>query len=70
MIVDIYVAFTAGFALSLLCILTQSSQQPYDVYTITIHILQMRKLSPKKVKKEHTISKWRNWGLHTSILTL
>ena len=57
MIVDIYVAFTAGFALSLLCILTQSSQQPYDVYTITIHILQMRKLSPKKVKKEHTISK-------------
>ena len=70
MIVDFYVALTAGFALSVLCILTQSSQQLYDVYTITIPILQMRKLRPKKVKKEHTISKWRNWDLHTNILTL
>ena len=70
MTVDIYVALTAGFALSVLHILTQSSQQPYDVYTITIPILQMRKLRPNEVKKEHAISKWRNWDLHTDILTL
>ena len=51
-------------------ILTQSSQQPYDVYTTTIPILQMRKLRPKEVKKSHAVSKWRSWDLPMDNLTL
>lgn len=65
----VYVALTAGFALSVLCILTPSSQQPYDVYHYYPHFADEETEEPKKVKKEHTQSASGETGVCTNILT-